>query len=323
MRELFGVELATGSLDAIVQRVGEALAEPQARLAEQIRLAAVVNIDETGWRTAGGGARSGALLPGRERSSGSPPAVTSVRPRRCSARTSPASPTPIAGRPTTISTLNSASSARRTWSGTSPPTARAPPRSSSSAKPDSRSQHGYSRPGTPTATTATAPSCSSRSARSKPSSRRCWSRRHARARRASTTVSSPTTCSSAGRRCGPSPSSTPSSRPTITPSAACAAPSSTANSPSAASPSKASARSSGSSPPRSPAACRGARSSPISPTSSPPASEATPSPPSPNLAGHLNAYRKSPVSGAFRVAGAGFGRTSTTAFRLVEIHPLG
>jgi transposase len=53
MRELFGVELATGSIDAIVQRVGEALAEPQAQLAEQIRSAAVVNIDETGWRTAG------------------------------------------------------------------------------------------------------------------------------------------------------------------------------------------------------------------------------------------------------------------------------
>jgi transposase len=53
MRELFGVELATGSVDAIVQRVGETLAEPHARLAEQIRSAAVVNIDETGWRTAG------------------------------------------------------------------------------------------------------------------------------------------------------------------------------------------------------------------------------------------------------------------------------
>jgi transposase len=53
MRELFGVALATGSLDAIVQRVGDALAEPQARLAEQIRSAAAVNIDETGWRTAG------------------------------------------------------------------------------------------------------------------------------------------------------------------------------------------------------------------------------------------------------------------------------
>jgi transposase len=53
MRELFGVELASGSVDAIVQRVGETLAEPHARLAEQIRSAAVVNIDETGWRTAG------------------------------------------------------------------------------------------------------------------------------------------------------------------------------------------------------------------------------------------------------------------------------
>ena len=44
--------LATGSVDAIVQRTGEALEQPQARLAEQIRSAAAVNIDETGWRTA-------------------------------------------------------------------------------------------------------------------------------------------------------------------------------------------------------------------------------------------------------------------------------
>jgi transposase len=52
--ELFGVELATGSVDAIVQRAGEALAEPHAWLATQIRSAPVVNIDETGWRTSGG-----------------------------------------------------------------------------------------------------------------------------------------------------------------------------------------------------------------------------------------------------------------------------
>jgi transposase len=37
MDELFGVELCTGSIDAIVQRAGEALAAPQARLHEQIR----------------------------------------------------------------------------------------------------------------------------------------------------------------------------------------------------------------------------------------------------------------------------------------------
>ncbi len=54
MRELFGAALATGSIDAIVQRTGEALAEPHARLADHIRSASAVNIDETGWRTAGG-----------------------------------------------------------------------------------------------------------------------------------------------------------------------------------------------------------------------------------------------------------------------------
>ena len=53
-RELFGVELATGSVDTIVQRAGEALAGPYTRLERQIKAASVVNIDETGWKTAGG-----------------------------------------------------------------------------------------------------------------------------------------------------------------------------------------------------------------------------------------------------------------------------
>jgi transposase len=53
-RELFGVGLATGSVDAIVQRAGEALAAPHTRLEQQIKAASVVNIDETGWKTAGG-----------------------------------------------------------------------------------------------------------------------------------------------------------------------------------------------------------------------------------------------------------------------------
>jgi hypothetical protein len=53
VRELFGVELATGSVDAIVQRAGEALAGPHTRLEQEIRSAPVVNIDETGWKTAG------------------------------------------------------------------------------------------------------------------------------------------------------------------------------------------------------------------------------------------------------------------------------
>ena len=52
--ELFGVKLSTGAVDAIVHRAGAALAEPYACLHEQIRSAPAVNIDETGWRTAGG-----------------------------------------------------------------------------------------------------------------------------------------------------------------------------------------------------------------------------------------------------------------------------
>src|SRR5919108_4778559 len=53
-RELFGLELATGSLDAIIQRAGEARAGPYTQREQQIKSAAVVNIDETGWKTAGG-----------------------------------------------------------------------------------------------------------------------------------------------------------------------------------------------------------------------------------------------------------------------------
>jgi transposase len=53
-RELFGVELATGSVDAIVQRAGDALAGPYTELEQRIKQAAVVNIDETGWKTSGG-----------------------------------------------------------------------------------------------------------------------------------------------------------------------------------------------------------------------------------------------------------------------------
>jgi transposase len=53
-RELFGVEISTGSVDAIIQRAGEALAGPYTQLEQRIKSAAVVNIDETGWKTAGG-----------------------------------------------------------------------------------------------------------------------------------------------------------------------------------------------------------------------------------------------------------------------------
>jgi transposase len=53
-RELFGVELSTGSVDAIIHRAGEALAGPYTQLERRIKSGSVVNIDETGWKTAGG-----------------------------------------------------------------------------------------------------------------------------------------------------------------------------------------------------------------------------------------------------------------------------
>jgi hypothetical protein len=59
-RELFGVELSTGSVDTVIQRAGVALAGPHTELEQRIKSASVVNIDETGWKTAGGRRRSGA-----------------------------------------------------------------------------------------------------------------------------------------------------------------------------------------------------------------------------------------------------------------------
>jgi Transposase IS66 family len=53
-RELFGVELSTGSVETIIQRAGAALAGPYTLLEQQVKAASVVNIDETGGKTAGG-----------------------------------------------------------------------------------------------------------------------------------------------------------------------------------------------------------------------------------------------------------------------------
>jgi hypothetical protein len=135
LRELFGAELSAGSIDAIVQHAGEALAEPHAALADQIRSASAVNIDETGWRLRGGKRTLWGRSPSARRSSGSPPTATSARPRRCSARSSPASPAPIAGGPTTTSMRNGASSAGPISYATSPPTARDSEPRRSSARP--------------------------------------------------------------------------------------------------------------------------------------------------------------------------------------------
>jgi len=53
VRELFGAELSTGSVEAIVSRAGAALAAPYADLRAEIERAPALHVDETGWRTAG------------------------------------------------------------------------------------------------------------------------------------------------------------------------------------------------------------------------------------------------------------------------------
>jgi transposase len=53
VRDLFGAELSTGSVDAIVSRAGGALAAPYEGLLRHVRGAPAVNIDETGWRLRG------------------------------------------------------------------------------------------------------------------------------------------------------------------------------------------------------------------------------------------------------------------------------
>jgi transposase len=52
-RELFGLRLCTGAVDAICQRASDALAGPHAQLADWVLEQDALHVDETGWRTAG------------------------------------------------------------------------------------------------------------------------------------------------------------------------------------------------------------------------------------------------------------------------------
>jgi transposase len=51
--ELFGLQIAVGTVDAIVGRSGSALREPQERLCDAVRGASVIYADETGWKQSG------------------------------------------------------------------------------------------------------------------------------------------------------------------------------------------------------------------------------------------------------------------------------
>jgi len=51
--QLFGARISSGTVDAILARVADALEDPYEDLLERIRAARALNMDETGWRTAG------------------------------------------------------------------------------------------------------------------------------------------------------------------------------------------------------------------------------------------------------------------------------
>lgn len=51
--QLFGARISAGAVDAILQRVADSLVEPDADLLKRVQAAKALNIDETGWRTAG------------------------------------------------------------------------------------------------------------------------------------------------------------------------------------------------------------------------------------------------------------------------------
>jgi transposase len=51
--ELFSARISTGTVDAILARAGEALTLPHEDLLARVRGARALNVDETGWRTAG------------------------------------------------------------------------------------------------------------------------------------------------------------------------------------------------------------------------------------------------------------------------------
>jgi transposase len=51
--QLFGARISAGTVDAILARAADALIEPDADLLQRVRGAKALNMDETGWRTAG------------------------------------------------------------------------------------------------------------------------------------------------------------------------------------------------------------------------------------------------------------------------------
>lgn len=53
IEELFAARISSGTVDAILTRTAQALADPHDDLLGRLRAARALNMDETGWRTAG------------------------------------------------------------------------------------------------------------------------------------------------------------------------------------------------------------------------------------------------------------------------------
>ena len=163
-RELFGIRLSVGAVDAICRRGAIALAEPhEALVASVLRSAGGQRRRDRLDRPPGRTGRSGPRPPPRRRSSGSPRIATATGSKNSSASGSPASAAPTAGGPTTTSTPKAAKRAGATSSETSASTPKGSPPRSSSASTASSSPAASSKPGTATANTKTAPGSPTRS----------------------------------------------------------------------------------------------------------------------------------------------------------------
>ncbi|MDP8909658.1 MAG: hypothetical protein M3N47_11215 [Chloroflexota bacterium] len=84
--QLFAARISTGTIDKILTRASDALAEPYADLLGCVRGADALNIGETGWRLKGCPARVvGRVHRARHACSRSLPTATKITPVTCSA----------------------------------------------------------------------------------------------------------------------------------------------------------------------------------------------------------------------------------------------
>ena len=205
-RDLFGVTLSTGAVDAICQRASEALAGPHLQLQDWVLDQGAVHVDETGWRTRGEGR---ALWTATTQGAAFLQIAEHCNREQFNAligTTTPGSSSRTAGTAIAISTPTGGKCAGRTSHATSAAT----PTAWASRRP-SASRASAHRPGVrrlarlparaPRPRTDSRP----RSRRSRPSCGSCSKQPARRAGAPAGTDGSPTTCSRSGPRSGPSP----------------------------------------------------------------------------------------------------------------------